>query len=55
MTIGLTGFDGGKLAGIAQVSLNANVDDMQQSEDAHLILVHLMMQILSKRLGANSV
>ena len=49
-TIGLTGFDGGKLAEIAQIALVVSSDDMQKVEDTHLIICHIIMQILYKRL-----
>lgn len=43
-TVGITGYDGGKLRKIAKHSVNANVDDMQISEDIHMILAHLAMK-----------
>jgi D-sedoheptulose 7-phosphate isomerase len=49
-TIGLTGFDGGKLAQIADIPLVASVNDMQKVEDVHMIVVHMLMQYLSKAL-----
>jgi len=49
-TVGLSGFNGGKLARLAQTSLVAPVNDMQKSEDAHLILLHAAFQILCARL-----
>lgn len=51
ITIGLTGFDGGLLAKLAQVNLNVMTMDMQKSEDIHLILTHLIMQILQEKLN----
>ncbi len=45
-TIGITGYHGGKLKQMAKYSVNANVDDMQVSEDIHMILNHLVMKIL---------
>lgn len=45
-TIGLTGFNGGKLRQIASISVNANIDDMQISEDLHMILDHLAMKVI---------
>jgi len=48
-TIGITGYDGGKLKEIADLSINANVNDMQISEDIHMILVHVLMRILCSR------
>lgn len=50
ITIGWTGYNGGKLKEIAQYSVNANIDDMQISEDLHMVFTHLMMKILRKTL-----
>lgn len=50
ITIGWTGFNGGKLKEMATYSVNANVEDMQISEDMHMIFTHLMMKILRKSL-----
>ena len=49
VTIGITGYQGGKLRQIASQSVNARVDDMQISEDLHMILDHLCMSILCRR------
>lgn len=46
-TIGLTGYNGGRLKQIAQHSVNVNFDDMQISEDIHLILTHLAMKAVN--------
>lgn len=54
ITIGFTGFDGGQLAKVSQVSLNAAVSDMQQAEDIHLIITHLIMQLLQKSLAGKA-
>ncbi|MEE8400378.1 MAG: SIS domain-containing protein [Desulfobacterales bacterium] len=44
ITIGLSGFSGGKLAEQVDVSFVAPVDDMQKIEDMHMIVVHMIMQ-----------
>ncbi|MCK9351777.1 MAG: SIS domain-containing protein [Candidatus Pacebacteria bacterium] len=44
-TAGLTGYDGGKLKQIATLSVNANVNDMEISEDIHLILCHTIKNV----------
>lgn len=49
-TIGLTGFDGGELGKITQLSFIIPVNDMQQVEDFHLIATHILMKILYKKL-----
>lgn len=53
-TVGLSGFNGGKLAGLVRTSLVAPVNDMQKAEDVHFILLHVAMQILCARLGSQS-
>lgn len=52
ITIGWTGYDGGKLKELTQYSIDANVNDMQISEDIHMILVHIIMKTLSNKLGS---
>lgn len=46
VTIALTGYSGGKLARIAEFGVNIPVDDMQITEDLHMVLDHCMMKIL---------
>lgn len=48
--IGLTGFSGGKLKELADVSLHAPVMSMQVTEDIHMIFDHLIMSIFYKTL-----
>lgn len=48
VTVGITGYDGGKLKKIAKYSINANVNDMQISEDIHLIVGHIIMKLFYK-------
>jgi len=47
ITVGLTGFDGGQLKKMSKYSFNAAINDMQVSEDMHMVFVHLMMKCLS--------
>lgn len=49
--IGLTGFNGGKLKGLSDVSLHAPVQSMQITEDIHMIFDHLMMSVFYKTLA----
>lgn len=46
ITIGLTGYDGGKLKNMVQYSMHIPVNDMQITEDLHMVLDHCMMKIL---------
>lgn len=45
-TIGMTGYDGGELKRITDISLNANINDMQISEDVHVIVMHMLYKLL---------
>lgn len=49
--IGLTGFEGGKLKTLSDISLHAPVASMQITEDIHMIFDHLMMSIFYKSLA----
>ena len=48
--IGLTGFTGGKLKEMSDISLHAPVNSMQVTEDIHMIFDHMMMSIFYKYL-----
>jgi D-sedoheptulose 7-phosphate isomerase len=48
--IGLSGYDGGKLAEMSDISLHVPANSMQITEDIHLVFDHLMMSILYKEL-----
>lgn len=54
LTIGLTGYDGGKLHAQADIGLNIAVNDMQIAEDLHLVIGHMLMRDLCAALGANA-
>lgn len=44
--ISFTGFNGGKLKLLSDININANINNMQKSEDIHIILDHMVMSIL---------
>lgn len=48
--IGITGYNGGKLKQLADVSLHVPVNSMQIAEDVHMIFDHLMMSVFYKTL-----
>lgn len=48
--IGLTGFDGGELKKLSDISLHVPVNSMQITEDLHMVLDHLMMSVFYKTL-----
>lgn len=46
-TIAFTGYSGGKLKKMAKYNIHVQVDNMQITEDIHLVLNHMMMFILA--------
>ncbi len=48
-TFGLAGYKGGKLAQMAQECIVVGCDNMQQIEDLHMILLHLVFSLLRER------
>ena len=48
VTSAIVGFDGGIAKKLANISIHANINDMQISEDVQLIIGHLCMQFLSR-------
>jgi D-sedoheptulose 7-phosphate isomerase len=49
-TVGITGFDGGRLKNIATYGVNVPLNDMQVTEDIHMILDHLLYAVFQKTL-----
>lgn len=49
ITIGLTGYSGGKVKQISKYNVHIPIDDMQITEDLHMILDHCIMSILSQK------
>lgn len=45
--IGMTGYDGGKLYQLADYNLHVNIDDMQITEDIHMIFDHMFFKVLT--------
>ena len=55
-TMGWCGFGGGKLAGLVDLAFVVDSQDMQQVEDAHVILSHMLMQTIHRTLhGENFI
>lgn len=46
-TIAIVGYSGGKMKEMADYSIHVNINDMQISEDIHMMLDHMMMYVLS--------
>ena len=54
-TIGLTGFSGGKLAGLAQIALVAPSHFMPEVEDVHSAICHGLAVALGERISAATI
>lgn len=48
--IGLTGYNGGKLKKLSDISLHVPINSMQVTEDIHMIYDHLMMSMFYQHL-----
>lgn len=54
--IGFTGYNGGKLKELSDISLHVPINSMQVTEDVHMVFDHLMMSILYQHLcGKNHI
>ena len=51
--IGFTGYDGGKLKPLSDISLHVPINNMQITEDIHIIFNHTIMYILCNILKSN--
>jgi len=45
--VAMTGYDGGEIKKIADINLNVPIDNMQISEDIHLLFNHLITHVLN--------
>lgn len=49
-TVGFTGFDGGKLSQMVDIEVRVSSDCIEQVEDVHLMLEHLIVTALRERM-----
>lgn len=49
-TIGLSGFDGGVLAKTVDISIHVPTESMQQAEDVHMVILHMLFLGLMERI-----
>lgn len=54
ITIGMTGYNGGKLRDTAQYTIHVPVKDMEITEDAHTIIFHAIKQEINRRIKGDS-
>ena len=53
-TVALTGFDGGILKNIVDVSIHADVNNMQVAEDVHMTICHMLYSVMNPMLEAEN-
>lgn len=51
-TVGLTGFDGGRLRAMVDIPLHVEVEAMQNAQDGHMVIVHLIIDGFRARVRA---
>lgn len=49
-TVALTGFSGGEIAVLAELSVNVPVEDMEVTEDVHMVIFNIVKKEMQKRL-----
>ena len=55
VTIGFTGFDGGKLCSMVDINIHVNSNIIEHVEDIHLILEHMIVKDLRERVYSEPV
>lgn len=55
LTVGFTGFDGGKLGTLAQINVHVPSNMIEQVEDVHVILEHMICSSLRELSNGNSM
>jgi D-sedoheptulose 7-phosphate isomerase len=50
-SVGITGFDGGKLKGLADLAIHFPIADMEIAENAHMVVVHLVVGALRRAIN----
>lgn len=54
-TIGVTGFKGGKLIELADLTLLAPINDMEITEDLHIVFFHAIKQYILKKIKGDKI
>lgn len=52
-TIGITGYTGGKVGKIVDISMHVPIHNMQITEDLHMVFDHMIMTVLYQAWGIN--
>ena len=52
--LGVTGYSGGRVKQLSDYAMHADIDDMQISEDVHMIFDHMIMRVLAENRRGHS-
>jgi D-sedoheptulose 7-phosphate isomerase len=55
VTVAMCGYDGGKIIGLTDVHVHARIDNMEVTEDVHLVAIHCLKTMLRERLRDHQV
>jgi D-sedoheptulose 7-phosphate isomerase len=55
ITVAMCGFDGGKIIRMADIHIHAMVENMEVTEDVHLIVIHCLKTLIRERLHGPAV
>lgn len=55
IVVGFTGFDGGRLAQMANINIHVNSNIIEHIEDIHLMLEHLIVKSIKDQVGADVI
>ena len=55
VTVAMCGYDGGKIIGMTDVHVHARIDNMEVTEDVHLVAIHCLKTMLKERLRDQQV
>lgn len=50
VVVGLSGFDGGRLRSMVDIDVHVRTQSMQQAEDAHMVILHLLYLLVVERI-----
>lgn len=55
VTVAMCGYDGGRIVGLTDVHVHARIDNMEVTEDVHLVAIHCLKTMLIERLRNRQV
>jgi D-sedoheptulose 7-phosphate isomerase len=55
VTVAMCGYDGGRIIGMTDVHVHARIDNMEVTEDVHLVAIHCLKTMLKERLRDRQV